>query len=159
MQRSRPEMSEARMKLREKLKGFKNHVPANKQMVTEKEYKKMMSEVRKELKNLQEDPRVTPRMMELYQKVSQEYTQVKIPSPVELLNNQEDAKEKLREYFASLIDKCKQMNITKEKFISDYLNSSYTEYYVNVLGSDVIPETLRANVIYCQNNSEKDIQI
>jgi hypothetical protein len=149
MEKARPEMSEARMKLRAKLNSFKNHMPSNKQAVTEKEYKKMMSEARKELRNLQEDPRVTPRMMELYQKVSQEYTQVKIPSPIELLNNQDDAKEKLREYFASLIEKCKQLNVTKEKFISDYLNSSYTEYYVTVLGSEVIPETLRKNVIFC----------
>jgi hypothetical protein len=53
------------------------------------------------------------------------------------------AASKLKEYYVSLIEKCKTENIPKECFIKDYLNSLYTEYHVCTLGRDVVPEKLR----------------
>lgn len=137
---------ELRMKLRNKINSFKNHMPGNMQIVTEKEYKKIMQETRREMKKLQEDERVTPKMMVLYEMVKSEFTQVNIPTPVEMLNNPEETRQKLKEYFSTLIEQCKKNNVSRESFIENYLNSNYTKYHIEVLGIDIIPEKLRCNI-------------
>lgn len=139
--------AEIRQKLRNKIASFKNHQPANRQAITEKEYNKMMQKAKLEMRNLQKDERVTPRMIELYKKTCNEYKQVTIPNPLEMLNNQEESRTKLREYYGTLINNCKEMNVSREKFISDYLNSTYTKYHVEVLGIDCVPEKLRPDIV------------
>jgi hypothetical protein len=139
--------AELKLKMKNKMASFKNHQPSNRQPISEKDYNKMMNEARHEIQNLQKDDRVTPRMIELYKKTCNEYKQVTIPSPLEMLNNQEEARSKLREYYGTLINNCKEMNISREKFVSDYLNSSYTKYHIEVLGIDCVPEKLRPDLI------------
>jgi len=139
--------AEIRMKLREKIKSFKNHQPANKQAINEKEYNKMMREAKLEMQKIQNDDRVTPRMIELYKKTCNEYKQVTIPTPIEMLNNVEEARLKLREYYSTLINSCKENNVSREKFISDYLNSTYTKYHIEVLGIECVPEKLRPDIV------------
>jgi hypothetical protein len=139
--------AELKMKLRNKIASFKNHQPANRQAISEKEYNKMMREAKLEMQKLQKDDRVKPRMIELYKKTCNEFKNVTIPTPIEMLNNPEDARIKLREYYTMLINSCRENNISREKFISDYLNSVYTQYHVEVLGIECVPEKLRPDVL------------
>lgn len=139
--------AEMKQKLRNKIASFKKHQPSNKQAITEKEYNKMMNEAKLEMQKLQQDERVTPKMMELYKKTCDEYKQVVIPTPVEMLNNQDEAILKLREYYSTLINSCKKNNVSRDKFISDYLNSTYTKYHVEVLGINCVPDKIRPDVV------------
>ncbi len=139
--------AECRAKLRQKLKNFKNHQPANRQPINEKEYNKMMREAKLKIQKLQNDERVTPKMIDLYKRTCNEFTGTTIPTPIEMLDNVDETRINLREYFQTLIENCKKNNVSREKFIADYLNSVYTKYHVEVLGIDVIPERLRCDLI------------
>jgi hypothetical protein len=88
--------------------------------------------------------KVEPVMDELYEKVCLDFkdSNISIPKPIELLNNPNKAKDKFKEYLENVIETCKKNAVPKESFIKDYLNSSYTKYYVGVLGREIIPEKL-----------------
>lgn len=137
--------NELRRKLREKITGMRQP----KKQVTQKTQNQMTSQLKTEIKKMSEDDRITKRMIELYAKVTDTYNKVKIPSPLELFNNQDLAKQKFKEYLSNLIKTCGENNIPKEKFISDYLNSEYTQYHVAVLGKDIVPDKLRDDVYCC----------
>jgi allophanate hydrolase subunit 1 len=137
-----------RMKLRSKLRGFKNHVPVNKQKVTQKEYDKLINDAKNELTKLQQDERITPEIMLLYKKVNDQFKNIEIPSPLQLLNGPEIGKQKFIEYLSKLIEMCKENNITRERFVKDFLNSDYTNYHIAVLGIEIVPEKLRSDIIY-----------
>ena len=148
---------ELKQKLREKLHGFKNKRTSNNSKDTTNTYeqtnninnmpikqkKKLMADAKKEIAKLKEDTRITPHIKELYSSVVKEFNKIKIPSPIELLNNPELAKQKFKEYLVDLIESCKKNNIQKEIFIELYLNSTYTKYHVELLGREVVPEKLR----------------
>ena len=85
---------ELRRRLREKISNKRQP----KQQVNQKTYNKMMEELATEMKKMNEDERITPKMLELYDKVSKKFDKIKVPSPLELLNNQELGKQKFKEY-------------------------------------------------------------
>lgn len=99
-----------------------------------------------ELKKINEDPRITPKMKELYELALKTYDKTKVPSPLEMLNNVEIAREKFKLYVDALIKVCKKNNITREVFINDYLNGIYTDYFVTVLGIEIVPENIRSYI-------------
>lgn len=135
--------TENREELLQRLRDKRAGLREPKKQVSEKEYKKAMSTLNTELKKVNEDPRVTLNMKTLYQKAITTYDKIKIPSPIELLNNIDDAKRNYLNYINNLIEKCKKENISREQFVDNYLNSLYTQYYVEVLGLEVVPEKLR----------------
>jgi len=144
---------ELRQKLRDKINGKRNQrLPTgvaddNKKVpMTQKKYNKLLAEATKELTQLKTDDRVTPAMNELYENTCKTFSDIKVPTPSELLNNPELAKSKFKEYLVGLIDMCKQNNVPRETFISKYLNSLYTEYHVVTLGIDVVPEKLQKDL-------------
>jgi len=154
---SRLTKEELRQKLRDKINGRKmQRMPSSqvddaikKKPVTKKQYNKLVSESSKEIKELaklNEDSRVSPLMMGFYDLAVKTYNEIKIPSPIELINNVEDAKKNFKEYLVGLIDACKKSNVPRETFVSQYLNSLYTEYHVAVLGVEVVPEKLRSEL-------------
>jgi hypothetical protein len=142
---------ELRQKLRAKIASARQ--PQQK-AVTQKQYNKMMKTVKSEMKKLKQDDRVTDEMLLLYDKLNNEYKQVKVPSPSEILNNIDLAKTKFKEYLKSLIDKCKEYNISQQKFEKDYLNSEYTRYMVMVAGLEIVPESLRSRINF---NKEQEL--
>ena len=144
---------ELRQKLRAKIASARQ--PQQK-AVTQKQYNNMMKTVKKEMNKFKQDDRVTDEMLLLYNKLNTEYKQVKVPSPSELLNNIELAKTKFKEYLKSLIEKCKEYNISQQKFEKDYLNSEYTRYMVIVVGLEIVPESLRSKINF---NKDKDLPI
>ena len=105
--------------------------------------KKQIDSISSKLLNMNID-KVTPKMNELYEKVCLDFkdSNISIPKPVELLNNPNTSKDKFKEYLENVIETCKKNAIPRESFIKDYLNSSYTKYYVEVLGREIIPEKL-----------------
>lgn len=108
----------------------------------------MVNEAKTEIQKLQNDDRVTLKMIELYKKTCDEYKKITIPTPLEMLNNSEETRLKLREYYIALIDSCKKNNISQEKFIYEYLNSIYTKYHIEVLGIECIPDKLRSDIVF-----------
>lgn len=137
-----------REELRQKLR---NKIASKKQpkvQVNPNEYKQMMKQMKEELAKMNSDERISPKMMDMYNKVSMTFAEIKVPSPLELLNNQELGKHKFKEYLCNLIKSCAEKNISKDIFIKDYLNSDYTHYHIAVLGKDVIPEKLREDVFF-----------
>lgn len=156
MNSDKPSREELRLRLKQKISGFRNQrvpssqidesVPPNltkKKQVNQKQYNKLINEAKKELEKMNNDPRITPVMEELYEMSVKTYSKFTIPKPVELLNNVELATSKFKDYIVNLIDTCKKNNISKEVFIKDYLNSLYTDYHVAVLGKEIVPEKLR----------------
>ena len=88
MEESKPSREELKKRLRSKINGYKKHQPPS-MRVTPKEYSKMMDQMKEELKKMNDDERITPKMTELYYKTKSTYNKVEIPSPLELLNNQD----------------------------------------------------------------------
>jgi hypothetical protein len=93
--------------------------------------------------------KVTKRMSELYETVCLDFKEsnITIPKPIELLNNPNLSKEKFKEYLENIIEVCKTNNVSKESFVNDYLNSSYTKYHIEVLGRQIIPEKLSSLIL------------
>lgn len=105
--------------------------------------KKQIESISSTLLNMNID-KITPKMNELYEKVCLDFkdSNISVPKPVELLNNPNMSKDKFKEYLENVIETCKRNAISRESFIKDYLNSSYTKYYIEVLGREIIPEKL-----------------
>lgn len=129
-----------RQKLRNKIAN------ARQPLMTQKQYNKMVKKSKKEMKKLKKDSRITDEMLLLYDKLNNEFTLSKVPSPSEILNNVELAKKEFTEYLRTLISKCKELDISQQTFEKDYLNSEYTRYLVMVAGMDIVPESLRSRI-------------
>lgn len=138
-----PSNQPSRAELLQRIKDKRATLREPKMQVSEKEYKKAMATLNTEFKKVNEDPRINKEMKTLYQQCITTYPNIKIPSPVELLNNAEAAAKNYEEYISTLLDTCKKQQITREKFIDDYLNGLYTQYYVTTLGIEIVPEKLR----------------
>ena len=138
-----PSNQPSRAELLQRLRNKRSDLRGPKTQVSEKEYKKAMSTLNSEFKKVNEDARITVQMKNLYQNCISTYSKITIPSPVELLNNVEIATKNYNDYISTLLATCKKNQVSKEKFVDDYLNSLYTQYYVTVLGLEVVPEKLR----------------
>lgn len=132
--------------LRKRCREKRESLRMPRQQVSQKEHKKMIAMLGTELKKINEDPRITPKMKELYELALKTYDKTKVPSPLEMLNNVEIAREKFKLYVDALIKVCKKNNITREVFINDYLNGIYTDYFVTVLGIEIVPENIRSYI-------------
>jgi len=130
---------ELRQRLRSKISTMRTC--NNKVQVNQKQYNQIMKQMNEELVKMKEDERITEKMQQLYQEVKETYKSIKVPTPKELLENMDLAKEKFKEYLTSLIDDCKKNGITPDKF-KEHLNNKYTEYHIEVLGREIIPEKL-----------------
>jgi hypothetical protein len=140
-QQAKPSREELVKRLRAKRAELRGE---GKVAVSQKEYNKMVSGLNHELKKLNTDPRITPRMKELYERAVKTYDKLQIPSPLELLSHVEKATKKFHEFMTNMIATCKKNNIPREEFIDEYLNSLFSQYYVEVLGDDIVPENLRS---------------
>lgn len=135
--------SVSREELLNRLKEKRAGLRQPKIQVSEKDYKQAMSSLTNEMKKVNEDSRITLQMKDLYQKTIVAYDKIKIPSPVELLNNVDTATKQFEQHINGMLAKCKHDKVSKEKFVDEYLNSLYTQYYISVLGLNVVPEKLR----------------
>jgi len=137
----------SREDLQEKLKqrrdqSRKNDVMETINNMSKKQHNKIQKDVKKQMKQMKEDPRITDEMIELHKKCMKELPNIEIPSPLELLNNQTLAKERFEAYINNLIKICMDKNLSKTKFI-EMLNSTYTTYNIKIFGLDIVPENLR----------------
>ena len=137
-----------REELRQKLKNkIKNTRTSNKIAVLPKQYNNIINELNKEVTNINNKLKVTDSMTTLYEEVKLLYGN-NIPNPKELLSNSELAIKEFNLYLQKLITKCKENNTDIFTF-RKYLNSKYTEYYIEVLGINIIPNNLKDFIIFC----------
>lgn len=136
-----------REELREKLRYKIKNKRAPKVTVMPKQYNQVINHLTTELNKIDKELIVSDTMTELYNEVVALYGN-NIPNPKELLSNSELAKKEFNSYLNKLISKCKEKNIDNYTFRL-YLNSKYTEYYIEVLGFDIIPQSLQEFIIYC----------
>lgn len=149
-----PKDPEKRKELIERCKQKREELRANggRKQMDAKQYSKLQKEIKEQIKQIKNDPRITDTMMLLHKKVIEEIREVEIPSPLELLNNQQLAREKFESWCFNLIDTCKKHNIPKEQF-GKILNSTYTKYHIAVLGMDIVPERLRKFIVVPEQKS------
>lgn len=143
-----PSRDELRARLRQKqeaARGGKN-MNMNLNSMSKKQYNKLQKEVKQQIKQIKEDPRITDDMMLYHKKCLEELKDIEVPSPLELLNNEQLARGKFAQYLANLIKSCKEKNVPKEHFGS-IINSTYTQYHVKVFGIDIVPEKLRRFIV------------
>lgn len=145
MDENKPTRAELLKRLHTKQQSFRNNTRIP---VSEKEHNKMVNQMKKEMTQLQNDPRITSKMTELYKQACKLYTtnnkkKMVIASPFELLKNETMAKQKFAEYLSTLLMTCKEKQIEQTEFVNTYLNSIYNKYHIEVLGIDIIPVKLQ----------------
>ena len=120
-----------REELREKLRNKIKIKRAPKVAVMPKQYNQLINQLATELHKLDKELNVSDTMLELYNEATTLYGN-SIPNPKELLSNSDLAKKEFSSYLNKLISKCKEKKVDNYTF-RQYLNSKYTEYYIEVL--------------------------
>jgi hypothetical protein len=109
-----------REKLREKIREERNPKVSQKQM------NKLEKDAKKEKKEVDNDPRVTPKMKMLFVQALQKYRGLDLENPVEILNNPDEFKLKYYNFSIQLLKE-------NSNDIS-FLDNPYCNYMKEVLG-------------------------
>ena len=106
----------SREELLDRLKKQREYSRNNTNKMSQKKYSKLQKEVKQQMKKMKEDPRITPEMILYHKKCIEEIPNFEIPSPLELLNNEQNAREQFNSYLSNTIKSCADNNIPKEQF-------------------------------------------
>jgi hypothetical protein len=128
-----------RQKLRQKIKDKRTQS----QLPSLKETNKAKKEYKREVQELDADPRITPDMVSLYREALMAFPDNNLSNPKQILDDPSKHKKEYGNYVLAIMKKAKEKSWGVNA-IRSLLVNSYTKYMTHMLGLDEVPAFLRA---------------
>lgn len=127
-----------RQKLRQKIKDKR----AQSQQPSLKETNKAKKEYKREVQELDADPRVTPDMISLYREALLAFPESNLSNPKQILDDPSKYKKEYGNYVLEIMKKAKTKGWGVNA-IRPLLVNSYTKYMTHMLGLEEVPAFLK----------------